>query len=150
MAARTINKEDIDFLKALQNEMLTQDNVCQADPRFWVIRQTERIYRVEEDESDGAIYVIDENRFETIDEVKEYLIHNYPFEEANEDIEFMEDDWEDEFANHGDYLQYLSKQNGLFKLYFKGEITQEELIQLLNELDQIYTEEANEQGGDKK
>lgn len=33
-----INKEDIEFLKELQNEMLTQDTICQADPRFWVVQ----------------------------------------------------------------------------------------------------------------
>jgi hypothetical protein len=77
MAERTITKEDIEFLKALQNEMLTQDNVGQADPRFWVIKQTERVYRVEE--GDGVVYVIDsdyENEFEELDDVKKYLIEN--------------------------------------------------------------------------
>ena len=30
--------EDIEFLKELQNELKTQENDCQAAPRFWVIR----------------------------------------------------------------------------------------------------------------
>lgn len=29
-----MNKDDVDFLKNLQNEMLTQDTVYQAEPRF--------------------------------------------------------------------------------------------------------------------
>lgn len=32
-----ITKEEIEFLKELQKEMNTQDTVCQADPRFWVV-----------------------------------------------------------------------------------------------------------------
>ena len=34
---RTISVEDLKFLQALQDELLTQDTVCQADPRFWVV-----------------------------------------------------------------------------------------------------------------
>lgn len=45
---REINKQDIEFLKSLQHEMLTQDNVGQASPRFWVIMQTERVYGIED------------------------------------------------------------------------------------------------------
>lgn len=39
-----ITKEEILFLKELQKEMNTQDTVCQADPRFWVIEGSERVY----------------------------------------------------------------------------------------------------------
>lgn len=44
-----MNKEDIKFLKDLQHEMLTQDCVCQANPRFWVVMQTVRQYGVDSD-----------------------------------------------------------------------------------------------------
>lgn len=44
---REINKQDIDFLKDLQHEMLTQDNVGQASPRFWAIRELKRSYGIE-------------------------------------------------------------------------------------------------------
>lgn len=47
-----MNKEDREFLKALQHEMLTQDKVCQASPRFWVVMQTVRDYWVD-DNIDG-------------------------------------------------------------------------------------------------
>ena len=40
MNKRAITAEDIEFLEALQNEMLTQDTMCQADPRFWVVRHS--------------------------------------------------------------------------------------------------------------
>ena len=32
--------EQLDFLKELQEELNTQDHQCQADPRFWVVRET--------------------------------------------------------------------------------------------------------------
>lgn len=41
---RPLTQDDIDFLRDLQEEMNEQDTVCQADPRFWVIRGTETVY----------------------------------------------------------------------------------------------------------
>ena len=54
-----MNKEDINFLKELQNEMLTQDHVCQADPRFWVVQGTIQEYGYEYEGADGCAMVID-------------------------------------------------------------------------------------------
>lgn len=39
-----ITEEEIQFLKNLQHEMNTQDHVCQADPRYWVIRDYDEVY----------------------------------------------------------------------------------------------------------
>lgn len=52
-----MRKEDIEFLQALKNEMLTQDTVGQADPRFWVIMQQEQETWVS-DNTDG-IFIYD-------------------------------------------------------------------------------------------
>jgi len=49
-----MKKEDIEFLKKLQHEMNTQDHVCQADPRFWVVQGTVREYGIESGYSDGT------------------------------------------------------------------------------------------------
>lgn len=35
---RPLTQDDIRFLTALQHEMNTQDTMCNADPRFWVIK----------------------------------------------------------------------------------------------------------------
>ncbi|EQC1535593.1 hypothetical protein [Clostridium botulinum] len=43
-----MKKEDKDFLKQLQHEMLTQDTVGQANPRFWVVIQDVKIYGIED------------------------------------------------------------------------------------------------------
>ena len=45
---RDISQEDIEFLKKLQLEMNTQDTTGTADPRFWVIKGSERVVDNEE------------------------------------------------------------------------------------------------------
>lgn len=45
---REITEDDLCFLMKLQKEMNTQDTQAQADPRFWVIKGSEKIYYVEE------------------------------------------------------------------------------------------------------
>lgn len=42
-------KDGLDFLEHLKHEMLTQDTVGQADPRFWVVMQTKRVFGIESD-----------------------------------------------------------------------------------------------------
>lgn len=54
-----MRKEDVDFLRQLQHEMLTQDTVCQANPRFWVVMQTVRDYWVDDDIDGVCIYDTD-------------------------------------------------------------------------------------------
>ncbi|VDG73425.1 Uncharacterised protein [Clostridium carnis] len=54
-----MKKEDREFLIKLQHEMLTQDTVGQADPRFWVVMQEVKEYRVEDDEDGVQIYDTD-------------------------------------------------------------------------------------------
>ena len=48
---RRFTAEDIEFLKDLQKEMNEQDHFGQADPRYWVIEETERQYGNENGES---------------------------------------------------------------------------------------------------
>lgn len=54
-----ITAEEIAFLMALQKEMNTQDHVSQEDPRYWVIRGTEKEYGIEEGNGDGAELIDD-------------------------------------------------------------------------------------------
>ncbi|HCL4455101.1 TPA: hypothetical protein N2D10_003127 [Clostridium botulinum] len=51
-----MKKEDKEFLQQLQHEMLTQDTVGQANPRFWVVMQTVRDYWIEDDIDGICIY----------------------------------------------------------------------------------------------
>ena len=57
--------EEILFLMELQKEMNTQDQVGQADPRFWVIKGTEREYGIETGYEDGA-NLVDDNGCATV------------------------------------------------------------------------------------
>lgn len=51
---RALTVEEIRFLLELQKEMNTQDHLSQADPRFWVIKGTEKEYGIETGYEDGA------------------------------------------------------------------------------------------------
>lgn len=75
---RNLNYQDIEFLKNLQHEMLTQDKVCQASPRFWVVAQYEQI-PTSDDYSSTSILVSDDGyEFKgTLEEIKEELLENY-------------------------------------------------------------------------
>lgn len=56
---RDISQEDIEFLKRLQLEMNTQDTTGTADPRFWVIKGSERVV----DNENPDELVLQEERF---------------------------------------------------------------------------------------
>ena len=49
-----LTAEEVKFLLKLQKEMNTQDHVSQADPRFWVIKGTEKEYGIETGCEDGG------------------------------------------------------------------------------------------------
>lgn len=51
-----ITDEELQFLSDLQKELNTQDYVSQADPRFWVIKGSEKIYHVEDDVDGYELY----------------------------------------------------------------------------------------------
>ena len=75
-----MRKEDREFLKELQHEMLTQDTVCQADPRFWVVMQTVRDYWVDDNVDGICIYDKDgsESVFEgELEELPGWLKENF-------------------------------------------------------------------------
>lgn len=45
-----LTEEERKFLRELQKELNTQDTIGQADPRFWVIKGTEKIFGMEDGE----------------------------------------------------------------------------------------------------
>ena len=47
-----LTREDVIFLKNLQKELNTEDTVGTASPRFWVIKQPERVYHIDKDEAE--------------------------------------------------------------------------------------------------
>ena len=78
-----MNKEDIKFLNDLKNEMLTQDTCCQANPRFWVIRQKELIYWCDKSVS-NSFFIFDNDEAEIIFEGDDKDIPNYLISLVNE------------------------------------------------------------------
>lgn len=89
MSGYNLSKEDFDFLIDLQHEMLTQDHVGQAAPRFWVVAGTQKVGTGREyaegeqlihdteivaDELDGAVEYFKEVIQENVDEEDDYTI----------------------------------------------------------------------------
>jgi len=69
-----MDEKQIEFLEQLQHEMLTQDTVSQADPRFWVVQGTIKEYGYESEYADGYVIVLDcETTIESMEEAYEWL-----------------------------------------------------------------------------
>lgn len=81
-----LSNDDIKFLKELQKELNTEDNVGTASPRYWVIRQPERICHVDRDAADYYMFVDDDYEELTLEELKNYLEDVYDDNLKNVDI----------------------------------------------------------------
>jgi hypothetical protein len=102
-----MKKEDIEFLKELQCEMLTQDTVCQASPRFWVVMDTVKDYWVDDNIDGVFVYscnegdAVFEGKFEElVDWIKELdgvseCTYNFSIDFIWNDEEYSIDDEKD-------------------------------------------------------
>lgn len=96
-----LSKEDLEFLQELKNEMNSQNTFGQADPRYWTIRQNEKIYHIESGEADG-VSISDIDNIETVFEgsVTRFCewLDKFEFLEASQDcsghieVKFLADD----------------------------------------------------------
>ena len=69
-----LSNDDIKFLKELQKELNTEDNAGTAIPRYWVIRQPERIYNLDEDEANYYMFIDEYDHQElSLDDLKVML-----------------------------------------------------------------------------
>lgn len=71
-----LSSEDVQFLKDLSYELNTQDHVGQANPRFWVIMDSKKVYGYDSEyrEYDGYEVVHDgETVADNLDDLLEYL-----------------------------------------------------------------------------
>lgn len=127
-----ITKEEIEFLKNLQKEMNTQDHVGQAAPRYWVIRDYDKVLGEKLDNPDGLVVYIDHERcvnikykiFQdddyVIGKVKDFLKENsYDFFENDFDDIFDIDDlreWMSEEVPESRIVEYeiIIKYSGFF------------------------------------
>lgn len=73
-----LTREDITFLKDLQKELNTEDTVGTASPRFWVIKQPERVYHIDKDEAEHYMFIEKDSHSElTLEDLKEKLEYLY-------------------------------------------------------------------------
>lgn len=112
-----MKKEDREFLKELQYEMLTQDTVGQADPRFWVVMQTVRQYGVDSDYGiDGTIITsCDDGDLEinadNMEEVFNWLIENFEIDcKFVNGIIYINNEDEDILSDADDVISYLESE----------------------------------------
>lgn len=92
---RSINVDDLGFLEQLQHELNTQPHLCQADPRFWVIRDYEYREATESDEID-AVELFEDGEGETMS-LEEAVMRAYKdeldFGGEDHAREWLEDKW---------------------------------------------------------
>lgn len=152
---RDMNSEDIKFLQNLQHEMNTQDHLCQAAPRYWTIRDYQKIYGDDLNNADGiCIYDTDscstifEGEFSTdnLDKIKEALkdfIENDTdlAEKFNEIDEYSDlDDILECFENYPDIYVSEYQEYPVDKGIF---LTHEAAIQHLKSNDYHYADNAH-------
>lgn len=86
---RQLTQDDIKFLLNLQKELNTQDYLSQADPRYWVIRDYQKVYGDKLNNPDG-ICLYDPEACETLYEDECYSLYDNE-ERQNEIIKLLKD-----------------------------------------------------------
>lgn len=137
---RKLTEEDIKFLINLQKEMNTQDHIGEADPRFWMIRETERIYNVDSDADGFEIYNEGSCNSYSEDEFYDYLGDTilpelYPeedgytytiFQNEDNDIEltiYLNGEPEESLDSTPDIIEHLNDNGYEFKICWYREIS---------------------------
>ncbi len=129
-----LTEDDIDFLQDLQFEMLTQDHVGQAAPRFWVVEGTERVFCGTEYGTDGEILYRDTDECaDGLEGAIKYFSDHYGAEMEENDVVIEEDDVMNGYVvkrvvQHDDGEELIAAENVW---------TIEELIDALEEFDVI-------------
>lgn len=127
-----ITAEEIEFLKKFQQELNTQDNVGQANPRYWVIRGTEKIYNVIDFE-EVELYYKGNKEAGSIDEIEKYLsnpinthfcalevsIDNFSNSAYITYKKYEDDDEEYEFYSFDEFKQWLLNEFGFELVTYK-------------------------------
>lgn len=132
-----ITEEEREFLRKLQKELNTQDDCGQADPRFWVIRGTEKIYGMEDGEialfsDDVTIHGIEESieyiRNELLPDINKFLdipfiLEDYGFgepvilqddEQKTYDLDDLEE-WLSEKTGENYWFRRYEEQNTIYE-----------------------------------
>lgn len=117
---KNLSNEDREFLLELQKELNTQDTTGTADPRFWVIRGSEKYRDDDEPEEYGLICegeVVTSTTKETIEYLNKYVMPHNPdkdecsIEEDSYEFVLKYKELEEEKQDHlsiGELNEYLS------------------------------------------
>lgn len=82
-----MKKEDIEFLKELQQALLEGDHDHQASPRYWTIKDYRKVHGNSEYDNCETVYVYNNGdvvEFDTVDDLKESLRDDIEGYEADE------------------------------------------------------------------
>lgn len=120
-----LTKEDFDFLIELQDEMITQDHVSQASPRFWVVATDKHQELGTEDNYDGVQLYSSDAADIVCDgdmcSIVEYVTNSYSEELEEENIVFVDqcshylakfgEDEEETFYDSEELLDFLKEHD---------------------------------------
>lgn len=99
-----LSRNDLEFLIDLQHEMLTQDTVCQAAPRFWVVATDKHRIPGDIDSCDGShLYCSDDCEIVCDGDIKSII--DYVIENHEEEVKDMT------FSDKGHYWYIEYKEN---------------------------------------
>lgn len=101
-------KEEIQFLKELQQELKTQEVDCQAAPRFWSIMDYKWTVTAEGHEDRITLYDSDACETMELDEYVEEILNGERKENFLED-EIEELQYEHEFGSPSDVYEWIEK-----------------------------------------
>jgi len=118
-----ISKDDVEFLKKLQNTMNTQDHVCQAEPRYWVIQATVKEFGIDSEYADGSILsscdgdnladdmkeAFDYLQGDATESMSEDIIKSMSYDEASDTISYVDEENEEQvLCDFDDVLTFLN------------------------------------------
>jgi hypothetical protein len=150
-----ITEDEIRFLKELQKEMNTQDNLGQADPRYWVIRDFDKVYGERLNNPDGftvydsdygnEVCEIEYRTFATSEMVDEILkeLKAQEYELSDDDKQVIEDSYDfDSLIEPLEELGFSVVQYEIVPKYFGMFLTQKAAEEHLRKNYYHYTDNA--------
>lgn len=110
--------KDIQFLKDLQQELLTQDHDGQASPRYWTIMDYRTVPTHEDYGMDRMMYYYNDGdhiEFDTIEELKEFLIeHDYLEDDEQGGLNDIIEDVDTTFEDLWEFVETYLNDDGFF------------------------------------
>jgi len=117
--------KDIQFLKELQHELKTQENDCQASPRFWAIMDYREVLANEDYDNGHDSYFHndgDHMEFKYFTDLKDFLEDVFEEEiKTDEDLQELLNDENESFYSLWEYVEDKLNDCGFFSKVFVKE-----------------------------